>query len=64
MDKQLLNLKQDNIKTILRIILKAIPNKGFLNISVEKLSIFCSKNPLFTTSLKGGRLYFIIFFIN
>ena len=41
---------------------KAIPDKGFLNISDEKSSISCSKNPLFTTSLKGGRLYFIKYF--
>ena len=53
-----MNLKHENKKTILKIILKAIPNIWFLNNSEEKSSKCCSKNPLFTTSLKGGRLYF------
>ena len=35
------------------------PNFGFLKSSVEKSRIFCSKNSLFSTSLKGGREYFI-----
>ena len=61
-DKQLLYVKHENRNIIFRIIPKAIPNKGFLNISDEKSSICCSKNPLFTTSLKGGRLYFIKYF--
>ena len=42
--------------------LKAVPNNLFLNNSDEKSSMCCSKNPLFTTSLKGGRLYFIKYF--
>lgn len=42
-----------------RIIPKVKPRIGFLNTSDEKSKMICSKNPLGTFSLNGGRLYFI-----
>ena len=45
-------------KTLI-IIEKSTPNKGILNKPSEKSRIDCSKYPLGTFSLNGGRLYFI-----
>jgi hypothetical protein len=58
-DKQLFVLKNKKINTKFRIRANAIPKVLFLNRSFEKSRIFCSKNPCFSFSLKGGRLYFI-----
>jgi len=55
-EKQLLYLKKEYKNIVFRIIPKAIPKTLFLNSSVEKSRIFCSKKPCFSFSLKGGRL--------
>ena len=59
MEKQLFDLKYKPKNTIFRINANAIPKTLFLNSPFEKSRIFCSKNPCFSFSLNGGKLYFI-----
>ena len=59
MDITLLDLKYEYKYTKFNANNNAMPTIGVRNSSSEKSKTFCSKNPLFGFSLKGGTKYFI-----